>query len=195
MAQAMVQGWYVSGGAGIDWQDNVKEDSTFVGDATFPSGNAAIVAGAFGYRFPDRIRVEGEFAWDRHDLGDAVISAETFNGHVSTWSLMANVAYDFKLGPRWDYTVGAGAGIGNADVSLSGNFGDGSSGSNQGFMWQGFTGIDYWVCDNMTLNVDWRYRELAANDAYDFDSVIPYHLKALHDTALLFSVRWYPWAQ
>jgi opacity protein-like surface antigen len=194
MAAVMTQGWYFGGGAGYDRMDNLKEDSVFPGNATLPTKSSALLTATAGYRFADRIRLEGELGWDQHDIGNTVLSGETFNGHVSTFSFLVNAAYDFPLTSKVDFTIGAGAGIGNADMKLSGNYGDGSSGSKQGFMYQALAGFDYWVCPNASLNLDWRYRSLSENENYTFDGTLPYHVKALHEQAFVVSVRWYPFA-
>jgi opacity protein-like surface antigen len=182
MAEMMTQGWYAGLGAGFDHLDNLKIDSP-LGTGTVKTNDSALVTGSWGYRFPDRFRVEGEIGWDQHGFGSGV------GGHASLWSFLLNGAYDFKLGPRWDYTVGAGAGIGELGINTSG-----VSESNQGFMWQAFTGFDYWVCHNMSVNLDARYREVSVNDHYDAFG-IPFQVKAAHERALMLSVRWYPWAQ
>ena len=132
MGEWMTQGWYVGAGAGFDRLGNVEEVSAFPGNATVGTDNAALITGEIGYRFPDRLRLEGEFGWDQHDLKDTSFSGEDFSGHVSTFSFLANVAYDFPLSSKWDFTLGAGAGVGNFDVKVSGNFGDSTSGKQPG---------------------------------------------------------------
>jgi opacity protein-like surface antigen len=197
VAEVMTQGWYAGVGAGYDRLGNVEEDSVIVppGNNTFGTNSSALVTGTWGYRFPDRLRFEAEVGWDQHGLNNAVISSEPFTGHLTTWSFLLNGAYDFKLSSKWDYTVGAGAGVGEESVSATGSGGDSTSGTHQGFMWQAFTGVDYWVCNNVSLNADWRYRSLSVNKAYSFDNgVFPYHLKSTNEQALMLSVRWYPWA-
>jgi opacity protein-like surface antigen len=190
----MTQGWYVGAGAGWSRMANIQEDSAFPGNASIPTQSSALVTGSIGYRFADRLRLEGEIGWDQHNIKDTVLAGENFSGHLTTWSFLLNAAYDFPLSSNWDYTLGAGAGIGNGDVKVSGNFGDSSSGSNQGFMWQAFTGFGYWVCPTASLNLDYRYRSLSENESYTFDGVFPYRIKALHEQALMLSVRYYPFA-
>jgi hypothetical protein len=190
----MTQGWYVGVGAGFDRLGNIEEDSAIPGNATVGTDNGALLTGEFGYRFPDRIRLEGEFGWSQHDLKDVVFGSEEFGGHVSTVSFLANVAYDFPLSSKWDFTLGAGAGVGDFDVKANGTFGDSTSGSNQGFMFQGFGGFDYWIRRDISVNLDWRYRSLSENENYSFDDgAFPYKIKAIHDQALMLSVRYYPW--
>jgi opacity protein-like surface antigen len=200
-AEQMTMGWYAGLGAGWIHQDNIS--ATFPGAGPpFPfhtSNGAALVTGTFGYRFHDRLRIEGEIGWDRHDFSATEPSEDGFGGHNTIWSMMANAAYDFPLSNRFDFTVGAGAGIGEADFEAA-TSGPGSSmsSSNQGFMWQAFTGFDYWVCNNVSLNVDLRYRNLAENQTYQLNYTgggsASVQVKGLNEKAIMFSARWYPWA-
>jgi opacity protein-like surface antigen len=193
-APMMTQGWYVGVGAGFDRLGNIEEVSAFPGNATVGTDDAALITGEFGYRFADRLRLEGEFGWDQHDLKSTTFNAEAFSGHVSTFSFLANVAYDFPLSSQWDFTLGAGAGVGDFDVKAAGCC-DSTSGSNQGFMYQGFAGFDYWIRQDISVNLDWRYRDLTENENYTFDNgAFPYKIKATHDQALMLSIRYYPWA-
>ena len=137
----------------------VEEDSAFPGNATIHTESSGAVDGR------DRLPLPGppsaskvNSAGISTELKDTSFSGEDFSGHLTTWSFMANAAYDFPLSSKWDFTLGAGAGIGNADVKVTGNGGDSSSGSNQGFMYQGFAGFDYWLCRDISVNLDWRYR-------------------------------------
>ena len=194
MGEWMTQGGSVGAGAGFDRLGNVEEVSAFPGNATVGTDNAALITGEIGYRFPDRLRLEGEFGWDQHDLKDTSFSGEDFSGHVSTFSFLANVAYDFPLSSKWDFTLGAGAGVGDFDVKASGAGGNSTSGSNQGFMYQGFAGFDYWIRRDISVNLDWRYRDLTENENYTFDNgAFPYRIKAIHDQALMLSLRYYLW--
>jgi opacity protein-like surface antigen len=179
MAEMMTQGWYVGLGAGYDRADAVEAYVPGFGVlGTAHTDAAALITGSFGYRFPDRIRVEGEFGWDSHNVSGG--------GSARNISLLANAAYDFKLGPKWDYTIGAGAGVGELNAKVGG-FSD----THQGFMWQAFTGFDYWIRRDVSVNLDWRYRSLSENAGFFGADV---HFKNLHEQALMLSVRWYPWS-
>ncbi len=195
VAETMTQGWYFGAAAGYDRMGNAEEVSAS-GNRKFNTDSTALIDATFGYRFANRLRVEEEIGWDEHNLNNAVLlGPEVFSGHISTLSILLNVAYDFPLSKNWDFTVGAGAGIGDASMKATGNLApkpDFTSGTHQGYMWQAFTGFDYWVSRDVSVNLDWRYRELAENKNYTFDNFLPYKLKGLHEQALMLSVRWYP---
>jgi len=192
----MATGWYVDLGAGWDKADNAEYSQQGFQPFTVPTSDSALIVGSIGYRLANRLRFEGEVGYDSRSLQATNFGAggSITGGSDKIWSFMANAAYDFPLGPKWDFTVGAGAGFGELDAKVS-NASTSFSDSHRGYMWQGFAGFDYWVRRDVSLNLDWRYRELAENKAFfGFPVGDQVHLKNLKDNALVLSARWYPWA-
>jgi len=60
-------------------------------------------------------------------------------------------------------------------------------------MWQAFTGFDYWLRRDISLNLDWRYRSLAETENFTLGGGT-FNVKQTNEQALMLSVRWYPWA-
>src|ERR1700691_2738899 len=103
--------------------------------------------------------------WD-----DPGIARNSFGatGHRSVLSFLLNLAYDVPLSPKWDFSFGAGAGVGRADVDAT----EGSaslSDTEQGYMWQGFAGFAYSIRPNVDITLDWRYRSLSLNKRFGND--------------------------
>lgn len=79
-------------------------------------------------------------------------SNEALSGDLTSWSVMANVWYDF--GYRGDIHPYIGGGIGFADVEL--DLGDVSA-SDNGFAWQAGVGIGFDLTERTRLNLEYRY--------------------------------------
>src|SRR5580693_7513913 len=82
-------GWYLGVAAGPDWAGDmhVREVAPTPEKWTFTTQNAALVTGTFGYKFHDHIRLEGEIAWDDHNVNGATITVPgvgtgTYGGHT-----------------------------------------------------------------------------------------------------------------
>lgn len=78
----------------------------------------------------------------------------------STFSVLANLWYDFDVGGISPYV---GGGIGWADTEIEGNYLGGATGpfsfSDSGFAWQLGAGINFDVSPNIKLGVGYRYFE------------------------------------
>ena len=79
-------------------------------------------------------------------------SNEAFSGDLTSWSVMANVWYDF--GYKGDIHPYIGGGIGYADVEL--DLGD-INASDGGFAWQAGVGIGFDLTARTRLNLEYRY--------------------------------------
>ena len=101
-------GWYGDITGGWDHLGNLT-----IAGSKVATQDSALVTGAIGYRFADRIRFEGEFGWDQHD------AQTSSNGHLRLLTGMLNAAYDWQLAPKWDFTLGAGAGFGSGEIQTS----------------------------------------------------------------------------
>jgi outer membrane protein OmpA-like peptidoglycan-associated protein len=184
----MTQGFYVGLGVGYDRADNIEFAQQGSPNFQEPTSNSALPEITFGYRFPNRIRLEEEVSWTQHDIGNGV-------GHERLLSVLYNGAYDFKLSSKWDFTIGAGAGYGVADVRALGLAAHGGNDSHKGWMWQAFSGFDYWIRRDMSLNLDYRYRDLSeAHEYFGYPPATQEHIKDLNERVLMLSIRWYPFS-
>jgi OmpA-OmpF porin, OOP family len=86
------------------------------------------------------------------------VSTGTLDFDHQTFSVLANVWYDFALGGVNPYI---GGGIGWADTELEGDYFGGVTGpfefSDDGFAWQLGAGINFDVSPNMKLGVGYRF--------------------------------------
>ena len=114
-AQASETGWYATGNIGmgglssssLTYSDgNVSESLSADFDAGFTGGASA------GYRFDNRIRLEGEITYRRNEFdGGSFPTLGNFNGgDFASLGLGVNALYDFPLGAseRWSGFVGLG---------------------------------------------------------------------------------------
>lgn len=116
-ALAQSDSWYVAGGLGVAFAndvDNTQQGVTITSE--FDTGALASVA--IGHTFGG-LRAEGEFAYVQNDvsgLKSGGLSAPA-DGDVSAASLMANLYYDFNTDSKWKPYIGAGAGYANVSVN------------------------------------------------------------------------------
>ncbi len=173
--------WYVSVFGGANWADDntvsVATSTTSSADtlswATDPD-TGFIVGGAIGMSFGHMVsglRGEVEVAYRQSKL-DGIwttnvgtptnVSSGTIDADHSTFSVMANVWYDFDLGGVSPYI---GGGIGWAETEIDGQLvgdpvGDGPFDfSDNGFAWQLGGGINFDISPNVKLGVGYRYFE------------------------------------
>jgi opacity protein-like surface antigen len=168
--------WYVGVFGGANW----VEDHSF-SVATTPTASADtltwstdadtgfIVGGAVGLSLNNVVkglRAEVEVAYRDNQVdgvwtsntGGPGVSTGTLDIDHSTFSVLANVWYDFSLG---DVTPYVGGGIGWADSQLDGSYAGGVTGpfdfSDSGFAWQIGAGVNFDVSPNVKLGVGYRY--------------------------------------
>ena len=204
-AASDAQGWYLNLAAGFDHMGEVEvPQSPLLNSAggkidKINTGDSALIDGAIGFRFPDRIRAEMQVGYTDHNV-DATNA--TSGGSLRITSILYDVGYDLPITDRWDFTLGAGAGIGvtDVDIPLVGG-GHLATGTNTGFMWQGMAGFNYSLTDNIDLTFDWRYRSASVNRFYASDvSVLSgtNHLgeqvRDINEQAWMFGIRYYLWS-
>lgn len=157
-ANAQDHNWYLGGSIGY----NQTTDQTSAGpnrlvEAEFDAGIAT--TSFIGYKFQDNIRFEGEFGWRRND-GDAISFNSVDRGFTAkgaeSYTLTANVYYDFNTGSSITPYIGAGAGIG----FLENEFRYGRAvfeDKDTTFVYQGVIGASLPLTDRITGFVDARY--------------------------------------
>jgi outer membrane protein OmpA-like peptidoglycan-associated protein len=128
-AQAQpVTGLYIAGGAGVNWlqdSDLTSEGATrtalgnsgigLTGTASFNAGWVGVISLGYGFGNGVRAEVEGNYRSNEMDgiSGFTGIAApRSQGGDVQSYGVMANVFYDFDLGPGAFVVPYIGAGIG-----------------------------------------------------------------------------------
>lgn len=191
-AQALAQR-YMASGYGIDGKyylgieggfvvpDDVREtlsgsllgvSVSGTGNDTFDSGGTV---GLFaGYHFDNWLTGEAQFSWARYDTNDfkarfyiggsPVGGSVAVNGHVSTWTGLADlILTPWGYRSVWSPYVGGGIGFANWDETINsiGPLYVDTSTSNTDFAANAVVGIDYVVNLDTTLGI--RYQFLWVN--------------------------------
>src|SRR6202044_3501748 len=95
------QGWYIGLGAGYDHMDPIHAVTAppLSAHANLGQGDTAIVAGSFGYKWTDGLRLEFEVGYDSHDQHhDNPPFAGALSGTNTEKSALVNFIYDWNLG-------------------------------------------------------------------------------------------------
>lgn len=173
---------YVSVLGGVNWQSDAQlvargsltNSSTWTSNFGDMDPNAGyLISAALGTsldRWIDGLSAELEVGYRRNSLdgqwthtsffSSAVVDAVTgpIDGHVSTFSIMANAWYEFDAGlPVRPYV---GGGVGWARANAEGAFQSWTTTFDQtesGFAWQLGAGVTYDLKPGMKLGLDYRY--------------------------------------
>jgi OOP family OmpA-OmpF porin len=131
--------WYVRGGAGATYQDEINATPKVKGETGWT------VDAAVGRQIDSHFRAEGQLLYsnDEQKAGD---------GRIKVLAGLANAYYDFDTGTKLRPFVGAGVGIGQ--VKLDGGAVDSDD---TGFAYQLQTGIAYPINDRLSAQVGYRY--------------------------------------
>jgi len=150
--------WYVAGGAGGTWYDDMTFSGAVVGDISMGTGYTGNVA--IGRYLDDirvlRLEVEGVYA------GADINNTAGFktSGDISNASLMVNFLYDIQTGTPW--TPFLGGGIGYSRVAIN-NLRDVATGttfidsSDSAFAYQFKGGVAYQFNPAWAVTVAYRY--------------------------------------
>ena len=108
-------GYYLGGGLGA----TIAEDSDIDGagidtEADMDTGFAGVAA--FGYRYGSNYRGEIELGYRTNGIDDLSGATTAVQGDVNTWTLMANVLYDYSPAGKFRPYFGVGAGIARIDI-------------------------------------------------------------------------------
>ena len=183
----------------------VPEDTNFkVPGVTGFGGKASLSNGetyalAQGYKFPFGVRLEVEGGYNSLSAKSVDVSgvgSSDLKGHLATWTLLGNAAYDIPLSAHFSWTVGGGAGIGDvtpkfSDATLAG--GATVFKAHSAFAWQGLTGLNCSFARDMDLSLEYRLREVMATD-HDYEALSglgSVRLGTKLDHIVMLSVRWY----
>lgn len=131
--------WYVRGGAGATYQDEINATPKVRGETGWT------VDAAVGRQIDNNFRAEGQLIYsnDEQKVGD---------GRIKLLAGLANAYYDFDTGTKLRPFVGAGVGIGQ--VKLDGGAVDDDD---TGFAYQLQTGVTYPINDRLSAQIGYRY--------------------------------------
>ena len=170
--QAQARDFYVSVLGGANWWPSQTRVTTFGTSTTFHfnADTGFVVGGAVGVhldKWLNGLRAEVEASYRRNRLNGHWVSSNSDSGalvgHVSTFSLLANVWYDIDCGSKFKPYVGGGAGWARTRfeaVRITSN-GTDTSGTTSfdasGFAWQLGAGVNYEVMPGVDLGLGYRF--------------------------------------
>ena len=132
--------WYVRGGAGATYQDEINATPKVKGKTGWTVDAAA------GRQIDSHFRAEGQILYsdDKQKVGD---------DRIKVLAGLANAYYDFDTGTKLRPFVGAGIGIGQVKLD------DGRAGDDDdtGFAYQLQTGVAYAINDKLSAQIGYRY--------------------------------------
>lgn len=181
VAASQLPGWYVGLEGGISVVDDVgafrshtvglPSTATSNVAVTFDSGWALLAT--VGHSWDSGLRLEGELGYrsNKH-----AIPTSSRTGDFDEFSLMANIAWDCRLSPKFTLTLGAGAGYDNVMFS-DGHVDD----SDWRLAYQGIAGLRYALAKRTDFALTYRYLRVDGPsfsgthsthiDLYTFDDV------------------------
>ena len=144
-----VQGIYIGAGLGTNFLDDSNSNRNIT--ATFEWGYAGVLSVGYGFGNGLRLEIEGNYRQNDVDtIQTPGGNVPRSTGTVRSYGLMANVLYDFVLGPVMPY-VGVGAGyVWNDYDSVGFNYRNGNQagqftagGTNGSFGYQAILGVAF----------------------------------------------------
>jgi len=190
-------GWYGAFDLGYHWADNMDMRSEGLASDGAPYNFEFEVEDDFvgfarlGYRINPNWRVELEGGARAGSVGDvygdptrptpnALCEIGSFppctppQGSIKSYTVMANVIYDFMPDSSFNPFIGVGVGVNRVDVSVGGQGNQvlpvsrlGIDQDDTSFAWQALAGFSFVATDR--LNIDATYRFLQGSDVH-FDS-------------------------
>lgn len=150
--------WYVGAFGGFNWISRKGHDSHHLHNYK----NGYLVGGDIGYRWDNGFRVEGEVSY-RHDKNHGHRSNRNNKAHKAT-AFLANALYQFDIDCfPVDFYVGGGLGW----VNTHHNHRNHHDGKNNGFAWQLIAGIAYPICENLDLDLEYRFFDESKSKFYN----------------------------
>ncbi len=140
--------WYVGAFGGFNWLSHKGSDHHHVHN--YKSGY--LFGGDIGYRWENGFRLEGEVSY-RHDKNKGHHSHHNKKAHKAT-AFMANGLYQFDI-DCFPIDIYFGGGLGW--VNTHHNHDRHHDGKKNGFAWQLIAGIAYPICENLDLDLEYRF--------------------------------------
>ncbi len=120
-AWAQNNAWYVAGGLGASFPNDVDITQPGTPTLTTELDTGILATGAFGRSFDNQIfRAEAEVLYNTNDVSTLSVpggGSVTAGGDISTLGLMVNGYYDIDTNSKWRPYIGGG--IGGANVSIN----------------------------------------------------------------------------
>lgn len=174
-----LRGTYVAIEGGASWIGNERfvQATAVTGTITNSASFAAefdtgwAILGSIGYAFDNNFRAELELGYrdnnfDRLLQTFPVTTAVSAAGSLSEFTVMANLLYDFRLGDKMTFSIGAGIGADHANLEVDQlGFAD----SEWRLAYQGLAGISYAIGRQTQLFLNYRYLHV---DAPEYSSTI-----------------------
>jgi OOP family OmpA-OmpF porin len=167
-----VQGIYIGAGLGTNFLDDSDSDRNI--SISFEWGYAGVLS--VGYGFGNGLRLEIEGNYRQNDVDSISVTGGNVprtTGTVRSYGLMANVLYDFALGPVMPY-VGVGAGyVWNDYDSVGFNYRNGNQagqftagGTNGAFGYQAILGVAFPIqsVPGLALTAEGRFMGTTGDD-------------------------------
>jgi opacity protein-like surface antigen len=218
-------GWYLRGDIGMTNQSFrslyhplYSDPGTLSVDPVGMGWDSSMFFGVgAGYKFNDwfRVDVTGEYRGKANFHGSDVIrtvdgpGVNNYSGSKSEWVFMANAYVD--LGTWWCITPYIGAGIGGANVKISGFYETGINNdgnvtvgayytrdsSKWNFAWALHAGLTYKVTQSMSIDLGYRYIDLGdatTGTGRTYDGTVtsgrPFTFNHIYSHDLKIGVRW-----
>jgi opacity protein-like surface antigen len=214
-------GWYLRGDIGMTNQQfkglhqRLYDVPGTTVEAVGMGWDSSMMAGlGIGYKFNDWFRADftGEYRGKANFHGSDNVTfnggqgVDNYSGSKSEWVFMANAYVD--LGTWWCLTPYVGAGIGMANVKISGFRDDGfnnlgqstayaADASKWNFAWSLQAGVSYKVTPSMSIDLGYRYIDMGngttgATRAFDgsFSNGGPFTFNHITSHDFKLGVRW-----
>lgn len=177
-ASELHDGWYLSVGAGANWVEDTTVTTAFGAEIEGSADTGWALHGSIGYDFLESpLRLEVEFAHRANDIDEARVGAVTFTGlddDVTQASAMVNLVLDFAVGEDTEFSLGAGIGLGRADIEVSGPALFVTDATDDlTLAYQGLAGFAFGVGDQTQLFLEYRYFVLTDHTVRTFPLGVP----------------------
>lgn len=157
--------WYAQVNAGATVATDADVTATFTpDDDTYDPSSGSIsgdldegfaVGAAAGYAVGNGLRLEGEFLYSSNDLG-SIEELDVDSIEFNHAAFFANVLYDIPMQGGFSPYIGAGIGYGSSTFDI-----DSDEVHDEGTAWQIKAGVTYPVNDSLTLDLGYRYMDMA----------------------------------
>ena len=183
VGQAQATPFYFSVLGGANWTEDERVLTSQSTLAHFDFDTGFIIGGAFGLHMDQWLKglsLEVEAAYRRNEITGHYTTSQnetgSVNGHVSTFSILANAWYEIDIGHKVRPYVGGGVGWARARndqfwlSSAGSNVSFSTTGENSGFAFQLGVGVNYQVMPGVDVGVFYRYFDGPNILAYNFNN-------------------------
>jgi opacity protein-like surface antigen len=153
------QGWYVKGGIGPAWTEELDVDEV-VGpvsgvDAKFDVGIRFDIGG--GYRFCEWFSAEVETGVIHNYIDEIGAADDLGDTSLANVPLLFNAVFELPTGTPFVPFAGVGAGVSFTVLTIDDVGGLDGDDSDAVFAYQGFAGVRYNISDQWSVNLTYKY--------------------------------------